>query len=449
MIDRKKIIFLLVPILLFNCSFDNKTGLWKGEEKERKRISELEKRQKQIITIDKVYTSDNIYTKEVSLKKKIILSNPKKVISWEISGLNNQNFLGNIYSSGIDYIFFKKKIGKDKFSISKNKTSLLFHKNNIIFSDDTGTIFSLYETGKINWKKNIYKKIYKKVYKNLTFSIYKNIIYVADNIGFVYAIDSSSGKLVWIKNHGTPIKSDVKIYENKVFLIDHDNRIFSLNTKDGTKVWQILSISSFIKSQSLLSLAVTKTGDLIAINSSADLFKINCEKGNIYWSSNTSDTLFANETDFFKSSNVVIDNDQIIFSAGSSMFSYNIINGIKNWEKEVTSIATPIIDRENIFIVTDNGYFVILEKNTGQIINSTNILKVLKKKRRNTKITNFIMGSGKIYAMTLNGFLIVSSATSGNVVSFKKIGDTVSSSPVINNGNLYILTEGSKIIGFQ
>ena len=47
-------------------------------------------------------------------------------------------------------------------------------------------------------------------------------------------------------------------------------------------------------------------------------------------------------------------------------------------------------------------------------------LKVLKKKNRETKITGFIMGSGKIYSVTSNGYLIVSSAISGKVENFKK-----------------------------
>ena len=85
------------------------------------------------------------------------------------------------------------------------------------------------------------------------------------------------------------------------------------------------------------------------------------------------------------------------------------------------------------FFVTENGYFVIMNKNTGKIISSNNILKILKRKKQITKIAGYIMGSGKIYSVTLNGYLIVSSAISGKVESFKKIGDTILSSPIINN----------------
>jgi len=59
------------------------------------------------------------------------------------------------------------------------------------------------------------------------------------------------------------------------------------------------------------------------------------------------------------------------------------------------------------------------------------------------------MGSGKIYSVTSNGYLIVSSPVSGKVEYFKKIGDPVTSTPIINNGKLYILTKNSRIFGFN
>jgi len=157
MINRKSLVFFLIFILLSNCSFDNKTGIWGGSEKEKRRISELEKEQKQIIDIERVYSSENIYNDEIPLTKGISLSKSKKNQSWQMSGLNHQNFLGNIYLSGIDNTFLKKKIGKNKFSTSRITASPLIYKNNIFLSDDKGTIFNIDQSGKINWKKNIYK----------------------------------------------------------------------------------------------------------------------------------------------------------------------------------------------------------------------------------------------------------------------------------------------------
>ena len=109
MIKKKNLVFLLIFFFIINCSFDDKTGIWSGSKKEKKRIYQLEKEQRKIIDVTKIYSSDDVYSKEISLDQNISLSKPKKNLSWGMSGLNHQNFLGNIYLSGIDDIFLIKK----------------------------------------------------------------------------------------------------------------------------------------------------------------------------------------------------------------------------------------------------------------------------------------------------------------------------------------------------
>ena len=147
---------------------------------------------------------------------------------------------------------------------------------------------------------------------------------IYDRRTFNRSIDYLSGQINWIKNYGVPIKSDIKIYNGKIFLIDQDNKIFALDTNDGAQMWDVLSISSFIKSQNLLSLSLSKSGDLFAITSSADVFKIETSTGNIIWSRNTAESLLKDATDFFTSSQIVYINDQIIFSSGKSLLKRHV-----------------------------------------------------------------------------------------------------------------------------
>ena len=58
----------------------------------------------------------------------------------------------------------------------------------------------------------------------------------------------------------------------------------------------------------------------------------------VEWSLNTSEDQLENVTDFFKSSDIVIVNENIIFSTGSAIYSYNINNGYTNWKNKVSSI---------------------------------------------------------------------------------------------------------------
>ena len=109
MINKKNFTFFSILILLTSCSFDSKTGIWGDAEKEKKKIALLEQEQKQIISTENIYSSENIFAEEIPLKRAIKLSEPKKNKSWDASGLNNQNFIGNIYLPRINSVFLKKK----------------------------------------------------------------------------------------------------------------------------------------------------------------------------------------------------------------------------------------------------------------------------------------------------------------------------------------------------
>ena len=447
MSKNRLLIFFSVFVLLFGCSFDNKTGIWKGFEEDKRKALDLENEQnRELVTI---YSSAPSKLQEINALKNINLSTPKNNTSWQMPDLNLQNFTGNIYFSGLDNNFLKKKIGKNKFHISKIMSSPIIFEDNIILSNDTGTIFHVTQKGKIKWKRNIYKKLYKKIYKKLSFSIYKNVIYVSDNIGYVYALNFDTGDVIWLKNLYVPLKSKLKIFENKIFLINQDNRVLCLDINDGSKIWDIRSITSFIKTQNFLPLAISKDGHIVTLGSSGELMKIKSNNGQMIWAFNVAASSFAHDTDFFNSSNIVLLDNEIIFFASDSIFSFNFENGFLNWKKDIKSSSIPILENNYIFLISDDGYFLCLKRNDGKIIWSTNILKILKEKKRNTRISGFVMGSNKIYATTGNGYLITSSASSGKVESFKKIGDPITSSPIISDGSLYVFTENSRIFGFN
>ena len=92
MIKTRNLLYLLILIFLCSCSFDNKTGIWSGGKKEKQRIAELEKEQRQIMDTVKIYSSEGSYSKELSLNKKIALSKPIKNSTWVMSSLNHQKF---------------------------------------------------------------------------------------------------------------------------------------------------------------------------------------------------------------------------------------------------------------------------------------------------------------------------------------------------------------------
>lgn len=442
-----KFFFLISLIALFflnNCSLDNQTGIWTGSEEERKKIARLEKGK--LIKKTIVFSTVEKFEKEISPSHDTPLINPINNKSWPMQNLNLQNFYANQYYDGNLKLVFKKKFGKNKFAFHKSLSTPLVINDNVILSDDRGIIYYINKSGKLVWKKNFYTKKYKKNYKQLSYAFYKDNIYISDNIGFIYSIEFKSGKLNWKKFYGIPFNSRIKIFKEKIYLVDKDNKILCFNSFDGSKVWEQKTVSTFIKSQKYLALSISKNNHVFFINSAGDLFKIDSANGKVLWSLPTIKGFGEHDTDFFKSSDLVIDDDTLFFSnETSNSFSINSSSGFVNWRTEIKTSIIPIINGANIFLLTNNGYLVNLNKSDGKILWSVNVFKNIKKKKRNIKTSGFILGKNLIYITTTDGNLIIYNAQSGKMKLSKRISNSINLGPIISNNKIYILSRDQKL----
>ena len=82
-------------------------------------------------------------------------------------------------------------------------------------------------------KYNFYKKKFKKIKKKLNFIVENNIIYVGDNLGYIYAYNYSLNKIIWAKNYKIPFSSNIKIINNKILISNQNNNLYILSKKNG------------------------------------------------------------------------------------------------------------------------------------------------------------------------------------------------------------------------
>ena len=92
------------------------------------------------------------------------------------------------------------------------------------------------------------------------------------------------------------------------------------------------------------------------------------------------------------------------------------------------------------------GFLVVVEKKTGNIIRITNIFNNFRqKKRNNIKPSGFIVGFNKIYLSTSNGKLLVIDIKSGKTISTLKIDNEKVLRPIINDKNLFLIKDNAII----
>ena len=422
---------LLIFICLTSCSFNKNSKFWTKSEK-----------------IEKIKNAEEIFVKEKILNREF---NPNLKISLYTKAIDKSFFNNYDNNNGrINYDGDLKSISRFKFSKIDNfyqyEPIILFDNSNVIFFDNKGTILKFDQDSRLIWEKNYYSKSQKKQNPILLFGSNEKTLIVADNITKYYALDINTGELLWSKNNVVPFNSQLKTYKNKFFIIDFENTLRSYSIKNGVEIWNIRTESSLIRSQKKLSMVILNK-KIYFNNSLGDLSAVDIESGELLWQSPTQSSLVYIDGFFLKTSDIIADKNNLYFSNNKNeFFSIDIDNGTLNWKQKINSDLRPTLIDNYIFTVSLEGYLIVMEKLSGNIIRSTDIFKNFKpKKRSKIEPVGFIVGINNIYLTTDNGRLLVIDIITGVTSSILKIDNDKISRPFVLNKNLYIIKDNSII----
>jgi outer membrane protein assembly factor BamB len=425
-----RIIILILSLFLLNhCSFNENSRIWKDKEKNL----ESKKNIKKVFSEEKKISSE--FNQELKLDLTKIKTNNRII--------DNKNNYGSQNYGGL-----VKKIGSYKFGkfeeINQLNFKPVFLDNGLIFFDKKGSIIRYNNNQKVLWKKNHYSKAEKKQKPKLNFALDAENLLVTDSIAKYYSININSGELNWSKNNTYPFNSDIKKYKDKIFVIDYNNTLRCYEIKNGNECWNLKTEDSFTISNSKLSLIVVDNL-VVFSNSIGDITAVDIETGLIIWQLPTQSSSIINETYNFKISKLVSDGSSIYFSNNRNEFySVDFKNGIINWKNEISSSITPVITGNLIFTVSEDGYLLVIEKNKGNIIRVTDLLKNYKlKKRKDIKPVGFAIDDTTLYLTNSDGKMILADLSIGNIKTIEKVSGDFVSRPFIFNQNLFVIRNGS------
>tara|TARA_B100000787_G_C16188887_1_gene296249 strand:+ start:633 stop:1931 length:1299 start_codon:yes stop_codon:yes gene_type:complete len=427
----KYLSFLILIFFLSHCSLSPKNSFWSQKIK-----IEQDKETEKLFKTEKILKKEFNSDLKITLKSKLIKSN-------FTNNLTNNN--GRVGYNG-------KLKSKTKFKFSKidlfdeSEPEIIFDKGSVIFFNNKGTVLRFNNSSKLEWKTNIYTKSEKKLKPILFFTKNNDILIVADTISKYYALDIKTGKLLWVKNNVAPFNSQLKIYKGNFFVIDFENTLRSYSIINGEEIWNVKTEKSFARSKKKLSLVILDK--LIYFNNSlGDVSAVNMENGNLIWQTPTQSNLMAKDSFKLKTSDLIANNDTIIFSNNNNeFFSLDSNNGAINWKQDINSNLRSTIIDDLIFSITMKGLMVISEIESGNIIRITDIFSEYNKKKKSDIVpVGFIVGEYNAYVTTNNGRLIVLNISTGKTILVLKIDNEKISRPFVLGQNLFIIKDNAII----
>ena len=424
----KKLLITSILLILNNCSFDTKSGIWTEEKiklgkEENKDIKELFK--KEIL-------NENEFNPNLKLEIRNLSENKNKYKGNNFGALKVSSNFNNISK----YSFNKIKY------FEQFEPELVFIDKDLIFFDKKGSIIRFGEKSKIKWKVNHYTKKEKKLLPILKLAKTKKNLLVIDNLAKLYLLDSSNGKLLWTLDHEVSFMSQIKIDDDKFYLLDANNTFICFSVLDGKKIWQFKSKKKLINSQKETSVILNEES-VIFNNSNGEIISLDKLNGNLNWITPTIEYGESFQSYLIKNSDLVLNENNIYFSNNdNSFFSLDVNLGFVNWRQNINSYLRPVIIDNIILTISPKGYLHIIEKNSGDIIRTTDIFYNLKKrKREKIKINGFVSTKEKIYLSTNNGKIIKINIKDGSLDLIYRISRNKVSKPYVNNSKLFIVKD--------
>ena len=417
---------IILLIILSGCSLNDQLGIW-----EKKKTVSIDNKNN-----SKILFQQKIIKKELNPQLKIKLLDNKKYYNID-KNLNNDV----VYYNGL-----LDNISKFKFSKIKNfkkfEAEPAFHKDKVIFFNNKGTIFNLNKKNLINWKKNIYLKNEKKKNPTLFFRANDNQLIVTDNLGKYYSLEINSGNLLWSKNNSAPFNSEIKIDNKKIYVTDIENILRCYSMQDGSEIWSLKTEKIFLKSQKKTSIIIK--GDAVIFNNTGgDITAVNKNNGELLWQVSTNTKNSTQNLSFLKTSELISYKDYIFFSNNfNDAYLIDSTSGTIVWKQNINSTIKSTIINGLIFTITKNGFLVITELSSGNILRITDIFNNIKK-REIVKPVGFIFGINKIYLSTSSGKLMIINIENGKNVKTIKLDKDVISKPYIFNKNLLLIKDNS------
>jgi outer membrane protein assembly factor BamB len=429
----------ILLIILSSCSFDNKTGIWKNSNEVN---SKKEERFKDFETL---YTEAKSFDSLIEPKNnlEIILDPIQLNLKWTDEYYKDSNNLDNFNYKDLNELIFKSK----KLSRHKIKNRLLYDNQKVIISDDKGNIivYSI-EDQKIILKYNFYKKKFKKIKKNLNTIVEKNIIYIGDNFGYLYALDYVNNKLLWAKNYKIPFRSNFKIKGNKLLISDINNSLYFVNKANGEKLRVIPTEETIVKNDFVNSL-VSSQDSLFYLNTYGSLYSID-DKGRIKWFINLNRSLDINPSNLFYSNPIVLHQDRLFVSTDLYLYILNSNNGSTLFKIAITSLLKPIISGKNLFLITKDNLLVCINLNNGEIVYSVdinqNIADFLDTKKKSVNIKSLAIINNDLF-LFLNNSYLVRFSSSGKIKNINKLPSKLGSFPTFINESIIYLNNRNKL----
>ncbi|MCF8467791.1 MAG: PQQ-binding-like beta-propeller repeat protein [Sneathiella sp.] len=278
-------------------------------------------------------------------------------------------------------------------------------------------------------------------------------LYATTSYGDIIALNGDTGEVIWKTSLNVPVRAAPTIAEDQVFAITFDSRIFALNAATGAINW---NFEGGVETTGLLGAAspAFANGTVVVPFSSGEIFALRAANGQQAWSEQLVRRRYYSSLTSLTDINAfpVIDRG-IVYAASYSgrMIAVDLRSGNRLWDQEISTLQTPWIAGEFLYVVSTDGDLVCMSRRNGLI----RWVRPLGKYDDPEEKSGLIIWSGPVLAsdrlilVSNYGIAVSVSPYDGKILGRIELSDTASIPPVVAGNTLYILTDNAELVALR
>ncbi len=280
------------------------------------------------------------------------------------------------------------------------------------------------------------------------------ILFLTTTNGEVFGLDPDSGVEIWNQQLFAPIRGAPTFVDGRLLVITADNQMVALAAASGDVLWRHAGL--FEQAAILGGASPASDGTtVITPYSSGEIFALRLESGATIWS----DTVIrprrtlaiASITDI--NGSPVIDRERAIVAGnGGEMASLDLRRGTRDWDAEVTSVETPWVAGDYIFIVTERSEVICLLRQGGRIRWVTRLALLIDPDdpdTRKVRWTRPILAGDRLILASSTGEIVSMSPYTGEFLGRVDAPAPVKVAPVVADNTLYVMTEAGDLLAYR
>lgn len=268
-------------------------------------------------------------------------------------------------------------------------------------------------------------------------------IYAASGFGAVIALDPATGKRIWEKSIGVPIRSAPTAAMDRLFVLTVEGRLHCLSTIDGTELWVVRGLPQ--QASLGLNASPAVADDIVIVPyASGDLVALKMVDGSGLWSESLARTRTTSQlASMSDAARPALDGGTVFaVGHGGRMVATVAKTGERLWSLNIPGTQPPFVAGESVFVVDTSGQLMALSRHDGKVQWTTKLPD-------SNTWSGPVLANGILWLASKEGQLAGVEAATGRVSGKLAIGGAVYIPPVVAQGQMFILTDDAKLIAYN